>query len=119
MNKKINNTKFTKNSEIYLMKGYYNESGQYNEDPFEKVALKDFPNNVRRNLLSSLNKGYHLNALVFPMSRSIFVLLPVAYKDKFEQHIGDGEVKALLDFKADCIVPNGYLLWAHRNFPKE
>ena len=116
---KIHNTKFTKHSKIYIKKGYYDEGGQYNEEPFDKVALRDFPRDVRRELITNLNKGYQCNALVFPEVRTIFVLVPEEHKDKVEQQIEDDEVKLLLDYNADCDVPHGYLLWAHRNFPKE
>lgn len=120
MNKKINNIKFTKTSEFYLMQGYYDESGQYHEEHFERVVLRDFPYNVRRALLSNLNKGNPYNALIYPAHRSIYVLLPMEHKDKFEQHTSNGEAKALLDFNAEIHAhPNNYLIWSRRNFFEE
>ena len=116
---KIHNTKFTKHSEIYIKKGSYDDGGQYHEEPFEKAVLREFPRDIRRDLISNLNKGYQCNALIFPEFRTIFVLVPETHKDKVEQQIEDDEVKLLLDYNADCDVPHGYLLWAHRNFPNE
>jgi hypothetical protein len=116
---KINNTKFTKNSEIYIKEGYYDARGQYNVLPFEKAEMRYFYRKIRRHLLTNLNNGYLCNALILPAHRRIVVILPAGYTDKFEQQVEDDEVKALLDFHADYDVPNGYLLWAHCNFPKE
>ena len=54
---KSQNTKFTKHSKIYIKKGYYDEGGQYNAEPFEKVVLREFPRDIRRDLIATLNKG--------------------------------------------------------------
>lgn len=119
MIKEINNTKFTKNSEICLMQRHYDENSQYHKAPIETISLRDFSNTVRRHLLSSLNNGYHINALVYPLRGSIYVLFPAEYRVKVEQHIGDDELKGLLDLKDACISPDGYFLWARRDFSEE
>ena len=119
MNNKTKNIQLTKNAKVYFMSGYYDESGRYHEVPFEKVALRKFPNNVRRDLISNLNRGYDFNALIFPQFRSIYAFLPVEYEKDFERHIGAEELKALLDTNADYVVPHGHLFWAGRAFPKD
>ena len=116
---KINNTKFTKNSEIYIKKGCYDEGGQYNEEPFEKVVLREFSHNVRRKLISNWNKGSRINALICPRLKSIYAILPMEYKDEFQQCVEADELKALLDYNIDHITHNGYLLWSRHDFSNE
>lgn len=119
MNKKSNNTKLAKNSKIYVVQGYYDERGQYHEAYFKNFALKKLPEDIHNDMLENLNKGCDITALIFPLFRSIFVLIQKERKNKFVRHIGEGIVRELLDSELASSFPKTQIVWIGYNFSED
>lgn len=119
MNKKINSTKLTKRDKVYVVHGYYDECGQYREEYFKKFALEKLPEDICSDILKNVNKGCDLTALILPLFRSIFVLLPKERKDKYVRHIDGGEVRNLLDAELASSFPKTQIVWIGHNYTNE
>lgn len=119
MNKKVHSTKLTKHNKVYVVHGYYDECGQYREEYFKKFSLERLPEDIRSDMLENLNKGYDITALILPLFRSIFVLLPKERKNKYVQHIDGGEVKNLLDAELASSYPATQIVWVGHNYTNE
>ena len=119
MDKKTNATKLAKNSKIYVVQGYYDERGQYNEAYYKNFALKKLPEDIHNDMLENLNKGCDITAVIFPLFESIFALIPKERKNKFVRHIGDGVVKELLNSALASSFPKTQIVWIGHNFSED
>ena len=116
MNKKINKTKLTRNSKLYVVHGIYDNRGRYHESYYKKFALGKFPDDIYNEMAEYLNKGSDLTALVMPSIKSIFVFLPKDRKNKFVRHISDNVVKELLDSELAQNFSKTTRVWKGYNF---
>ena len=116
MKKKINKTKVTRNSKLYVVHGIYDNSGQYHESYYKKFALGKAPDDIYNEMAEYLNMGSDFTALVMPSIKSIFVFITKDRKNKFLQHIGDSIVKELLDSELAQPFSKTTCVWRGCNF---
>lgn len=119
MNKKVNNTKLSRNAKLYVVHGSYDNSGQYHEAYYKKFALGTLPEDIYNEMTEELNRGCDITALVMPLFETIFVFLPKDRKNKFVRYIGDNAVRELLDSELAKDFPKTQYVWIGYNFTEE
>ena len=117
MNKKTNNTKRTKNSKICILHGYYDESNQYHVEPCNSATLKTLPDNMRSYLLSNLNQGYDIAAMISSDPRRILVFHSEDHNNVFNRHIYEVVTKGWLDSALSGATAEDRAWWLYCNFP--
>ena len=119
MNNRINNTKLTQNSKIYILHGYYDESGQFHVEPCNSATLKHLPDDMSSYLFSNLNKGYDITAMISSKPRRILVFLSEDHNNKFDRPICEVVMKAWLDSALSRASAEGHVGGLYCNFPNE
>ena len=116
---KISNTKHLTNSKIYILHGFYDESGQYHVEPCNSAALKHLPDNMRSYLFSNLNKGYDITAMISSNPRRILVFHLEDHNNMFNRHIYEVVTKEWLDSALSSATTGDHVGWLYCNFPNK